>query len=190
MAHPLISGWPWYEEDVVDRQTLFLSLAFAGHPIPRCGRMSRLKHLDAPVVMYTNCYAHCGKGKELVLPGDPRFDTHPDYFCSEFLGDPARRPSVSLRVLWVGEYKAVIEYRSAADWRSNVGGEFFVLSVGRSPEERSRDIIREPMYAVDFVSDPWRTVAVDLNTCPGVPLEVINQAGREELVRSLKEFKR
>lgn len=190
MAHPLISDWPWYEVDVVDRQTLLLSLAFAGHPIPRCGRMSRLKRLNAPVVMYADCYTHCGKGKELVLPGDPRFDTHPDYFCSEFLGDPTRRPSVSLRTLWIGDYKATIEYRSEASWMSNVDGEYRVLSVHHAPEERSRDIIRLPMYAFDFVEHRLRPVAVDLNACPGVPLEVINRVGREELVRSLKEFKR
>lgn len=186
MGHPLVSGEPWYENDTVSRRIRFCQLAAAGYAVPRHGLLADMKRLNAPLVMYTDAFAHCGEGKYLILPGYKHYDRQPHLFASEYLGEIGKKPSVSLRTLWVGDYKAVIEYRSEVSWMSNVDGEYNVLSVRHAPEERARDLLRHPMYAIDFV----RRVAVDLNVCPGLPREVVNAVGREELVRSYKEFVR
>lgn len=179
----------WDVRDTVPRRERFRELAFSGYNIPRCGEYGVMARLGNPLIVYTDEYAHCGEGKVLWKPGDP-VDYPADTFCSEFVGDPDARPAKSHRILIIGYYEVHLKYRSDDHWQSNVGGEFHVYAGPMQWEAlRTRCVIPYPMFAVDqVVGDSGENVAVDLNTCPGVPTEVVNMVGREVLTESVAKF--
>jgi hypothetical protein len=183
----------WNVRDTVSRRERMAELAFAGYEIPRCGEFMTLQRIAWPLVVYTDEYAHCGEGKVLWKPGEPQGDWPGDAFCSEFVGDPDRRPSQSLRNLVIGGFTVNLTYQSDKSWASNVNGEFLIHAqpICR-PADRDEDLLPYPMYAVDMAkhedshNEPW--VAFDLNVCPGVPFEVVNAVGRDVLTESVARF--
>jgi hypothetical protein len=186
VSHPLLPGAPWDVRDTTSRDERFWELARAGYAIPECGTFSNLSRLNVPLVVYDDPYAHCGEGKRLWKPGD--VGARSSQFCSRFI-DTHERPKSS-RVLRIGHFEFHLEYTSDDEWRSNVGDVTCTL-LRHFDVSREYDLIRYPMYAVDTVHDPLheRNVAVDLNVCPGLPMDVINAVGRETLRESLRSFK-
>ncbi len=183
----------WDVQDTVTRRARLCELAFAGWKIPRCGEFSDMRRLGGPLVVYTDERAHCGDGKTLWSPGDEA-PWPKSTFCSEYLTPKPYMRGRSLRRLVVGRLLFEIDYASDASWMSNVDGSYSVR--GRAWDaNRASDLLRYPMYAIDLVGGglqnadgEWEEFAVDLNVCPGVPLEVVNMVGRETLAESVSSF--
>jgi len=186
VRHPLIAGWPYDVRDTVTRRERLVELACNGVRIVPCGTVAALRKLNRPLVVYTDPLAHCGEGK-VLLSGTALDTTDQTAFASVFLGDPGAERFKSNRLLFVGDYCFVLTYESGF-WQSNVNGEYRLEHAEHVT--RGQDLFRHPMYSIDFVHDPVsdEDFAVDLNVCPGVPLDVINRFGREALVQSLQEF--
>lgn len=180
----------WDVQDAVTRRARLCELAFAGYRIPRCGEFREMSRLGVPLVVYTDERAHCGEGKVLWRPGEPA-PWYGSTFCSEFIGHPGPT-STSFRWLVVGSYAFHLVYRSDSSWMSNVGGTYDARPSWSKDgkTDRATDLLRYPMYAVDYVSFGDEDYAVDLNVCPGVPVEVVNMVGREVLRTSVEEFAR
>lgn len=195
----------WDVQDTVTRRARLCELAFAGYQIPRCGEFSEMRRLGVPLVVYRDERAHCGQGKVLWRPGEA-VDWPPSAFCSQYVPDSdgfennyehegsTQKTSlwVSRRELWVGRWMVELKYTSRVSWMANVGGEYEVV-VGPTPSEmRYRELIRYPMFAVDYtrVGDDWTShdYHFDLNVCPHVPVEVVNAVGRETLRASIEDF--
>lgn len=178
----------WSIRDNVPRSERFKELAFAGYQIPRCGSFKNMSRLGVPLVVYTDEYAHCGEGKFLYRPGNAVV-VNLDAFASEYMPYPNSfhpKQSRSKRFLVVGTTAFELEYYSETNWQSNVEGEFQLLN-WNSNFGREADLFQYPMYAVDFVGIDGCT-AIDLNTCPGVPVEVVNLVGRDVLTESVRRF--
>lgn len=193
----------WDVQDAVPRRARMTELAFAGYAIPRCGEFSEMRRLNTALVVYLDERAHCGQGKVLWRPGETA-EWPPSTFCSEFIlsrdeFNDDNKTAFSVRHLVVGHFFCVVDYQSSSSWMSNVDGTYEVRFL--PPEmtkhfghpvlktTRANDLLRYPMYAVDFVVlDEGPDVAVDLNVCPGVPVEVVNAVGREVLRASLEDF--
>lgn len=181
MGHPLIPGRPWTEYDTVHRRVRFAELAAAGYATPRNGPFSMLKRLGVPLVVYVNPNSHCGRGKTLWRPGDG--PVTPDTWCSAFVGDPDVRPARSLRHLFIGPHWFTGTYVSHESWMSNVEGDFsFSEQSFRRPETC---LLPYGVCAVDVVLGGNGAAAVDLNVCPGIPMEIINRHGRQQLAADL-----
>lgn len=182
----------WNVRDTVSRRERMAELAFAGYAIPRCGRFTDMARLGIPLVVYTDPFAHCGEGKSLWKPGDSPLWSF-DAFCSEYLRpkNDGLKQAVSRRRLIMGYFECHLEYTSSTSWMSNVGGEYWIyVRPMELPGLRKGDLLPYPMYAVDEVwnSDDDGHMAVDLNVCPGVPLEVVNAVGRDKLAESVARF--
>lgn len=186
----------WNIRDTVPRRDRLRELAFAGYTIPRCGMFADMVRLGVPLVVYTDELAHCGEGKELWKPGD-EVRWPKSQFCSEFIKghDEHGREytlSYSTRRLVIGDMVFFVDYQSEQSWMSNTDCTYKVRPLPRgkpNPAARSRDTLPYPMYAIDFVIDEDSDdIAVDLNVCPGVPVEVVNMVGRDVLQQSVAEF--
>ena len=178
----------WSVRDAVSREERFKELAFAGCRIPRCGKFKDMVRLGVPLVVYTDEFAHCGEGKVLFKHGGFVPEWSGDTFCSEYKPDAlsTERSALSRRHLFVGGWLFGLHYKSSSSWMSNVDGGFLVLS--KTKVNRGLSTIRYPMFSIDYTvdqaGDPFH---FDLNTCPGVPLEVVNMVGRDVLTESVRE---
>jgi hypothetical protein len=114
-----------------------------------------------PCVVHRNIKAHCGEGKQLESGPAPQGNLA---FNVEYVGD---FPGESWRYLYLAGEVFWIKYSSTESWMSNVGdGNVEVL--GRIPEVEIPNILRSPVWAVDFVRCLRRgLLAVDLNVAPG-----------------------
>lgn len=185
----------WDVRDTVPRRDRLRELAFAGYRIPRCGLFADMSRLGVPLVVYTDELAHCGEGKVLWKPGFPTMAGW--RFCSEYVPDNsclvalAAKQTVSHRKLVVGTRVFCLRYTSSY-WMSNVHGDCRVDGHTTRPVSRDSDLLSYPMYAVDYTrQESEREVTLthfDLNTCPGVPLEVVNMVGRDVLTASVADF--
>jgi hypothetical protein len=119
-------------------------------------------------------------------------------FCSQYhtaldeYGEPWKT-AASTRCLVIGHYEFHLEYYSDHSWMSNVNGRYIIVKTrgGRKfrSVERDQETIPYPMYAIDFILDEDSDdIAIDLNVCPGVPLEVVNMVGRDVLQQSVADF--
>ena len=178
----------WDVQDAVPRRARLCELAFAGWKIPRCGEFREMSRLGAPLVVYTDERAHCGAGKVLWRPGEPTA-WFGSTFCSEFVGPPGP-PAASFRWLLVGSYAFHLVYRSDSSWMSNVDGTYDARPSWseNGTTDRGKDLLIYPMYAVDYIAFGDEDYAVDLNVCPGVPLDVVNLVGRDTLAASVSDF--
>lgn len=190
--HPFDPSQPWFVTDTKPRCDRLAELSRAGWAVPRNGPWSTLKRLDRALVLYTDERAHCGEGKELWPPGDPPPE-NPHVWCSEWVGEsdrakPDRTHSKTTRYLYVGTVQVEIRYESDRSWMSNVGGTFRVMPYQSNRDKR--DLLRYPLYAVDAVerADYPYGYALDLNVCPGVPLEVFNLVGLGNLQAAYASF--
>lgn len=179
----------WSIRDHVSRSERFKELAFAGYRIPRCGLFKDMKRLNVPLVVYTDPHAHCGEGKRLWKPGEA--EPFGFEFCSEYINHETCFKSFTRRKLYVGRYEIHLNYTSHSSWMSNVDGEYeFYTGPFSWPAIRNHLSMTYPMFAIDFVRmsdmDDF-DIAVDLNTCPGVPVEVVNLVGRDKLTESVRE---
>lgn len=187
----------WDVLDTKPRRERLAELAFAGYRIPRCGVFQEMFRLGVPLVVYADEYAHCAEGKVLWTP-DQTVWWPWDTFCSEYVPDDAdgwrfkaetddKFPSQTYRHLFVGCVRFHLEYRSATSWMSNADGKCKVLY---GPETVARDgmVLSYPMFSIDYTIHEGFVVHFDLNTCPGVPLEVVNAVGRDVLRESVAQF--
>jgi hypothetical protein len=180
----------WNVRDTVPRRDRLRELAFAGYNIPRCGMFADMVRLGVPLVVYTDELAHCGEGKELWKPGHA-FEWPMSAFCSEFIPDSLNEEnekSNSRRILRVGRHEFVITYSSSGSWMSNVDGDYEVTNHRFPRPGYHSDLLAYPMYAIDFVVNGDDFVYFDLNTMPGVPVEVVNMVGRDVLQQSVADF--
>lgn len=184
----------WSIRDTKTRRERLAELAFAGYRIPRCGAFRDMVRLGVPLVVYADDCAHCGEGKVLFKHGGFIPDWPADTFCSEYMPDDCDRYTdrddgvvFSYRHLFVGSLRFHLRYESVASWMSNVNGQCNVLY---GPEEFGRDttILPYPMFAIDYTLCRDTCYHFDLNTCPGVPLEVVNMVGRDVLTESVAKL--
>lgn len=185
----------WDVRDTVPRRDRLRELAFAGYRIPRCGLFKDMSRLGVPLVVYTDELAHCGEGKVLWKPGQESPGGW--WFCSEYVPDNsclvalATNQTVSHRKLVVGMMVFHLRYTSDS-WMSNMNGDCRVDSHTTHPVSRDNDLLPYPMYAVDYTRQESECDVTlthfDLNTCPFVPLEVVNMVGRDLLTASVADF--
>lgn len=184
----------WGVRDTQPRRNRMAELAFAGYRIPRCGLFRDMERLGVPLVVYTDEHAHCGEGKRLYRPDADRPPPagFPGLFSSVFIDTRVEGLAFSTRRLVVGDLVFFVDYESRVSWMSNVGGEYKVRPLptgGPLRLNRDRDPVAYPMYAIDFlIVDGGDDIAVDLNTCPGVPVEAVNLVGRDVLTASVRDF--
>lgn len=149
------SGPVWWRKttDGPDRIEMFALLKAMGLSTPLHGESVK----EGPCVVHTNIKAHCGEGKRLEDGPSLAFNV-------EYVGD---FPGVSWRYLYLAGEVFWLKYSSTESWMSNVGdGDVEVL--GREPEVEICNILRSPVWAVDFVRCLRRgLLAVDLNVAPG-----------------------
>lgn len=175
----------WDVRDTVPRRDRLRELAFAGYRIPRCGVFADMVRLGVPLVVYTDELAHCGEGKILWKPGQEPMGGW--WFCSEYVQDE-EGVGYSRRMLVVGSWSFVLWYRSDS-WLSNVDGDCGVSPNHFSIQRDSHTLLPYPMFSVDFThTADGLCHHFDLNTCPGVPLEVVNMVGRDVLTTSVADF--
>lgn len=132
------------------------------------------------VVVYDDEMAHCGNGKRVVGKNQIRWDgclsrlealdklrdELSTKYCSAFVGVPWATPSCSFRLLQIGPHRFWLEYRGFEDWRSNYG-EGDCKVIGREMNHGFNDVIRYPLWAIDFAigTTMW---AIDFNNAPGI----------------------
>ena len=179
----------WNVRDTVPRLDRLRELAFAGYTVPRCGMFADMVRLGVPLVVYTDELAHCGEGKVLWEPGHA-FEWPMSAFCSEYMPSDIyhEHKSCHLRHLIVGSFRFQLDYFSRTSWMSNIDGDFSIIQWWEPGDwNRDKSLLNYPMFAVDFVGSE-RDIAIDLNVCPGVPVEVVNMVGRDVLQKSVAEF--
>ena len=132
------------------------------------------------VIVYDDEMAHCGNGKRLISERETKCDANlsrlrANYafmaelstrYCSAFVGSPHQLPSCSFRLLQIGPHRFWLEYRGFEDWRSNYG-EGDCKVIGREMNHGFNDVIRYPLWAIDFAigTTMW---AIDFNNAPGI----------------------
>lgn len=162
-----------------NRLYLLHTLKVFGFLTPDFGKVKDLKSRHPFLVVYTDPYAHCGEGKELVSSDDPFLDDKQDYYCSAFVGKHLDK-SYSKRLLFVGEAAFEYWYSSTESWMSNVGD-------GQITEAKrvycARPPLTPPLFAIDFVEG----YAVDYNTAPGTRGTGLNKLLTSEGVYRLLE---
>jgi hypothetical protein len=145
-----------------------------GFSTPKHGKALDLSTKYDRLVVYTDEFKHCGKGKILVETTDIRSSWVTKY-ASEYIDAEVGK---SYRLLFIGNRAFYYEYQSV-DWRSNVGEN---VQISYPREIHSCDIFDNiwfdrqnhhidvlPIFAIDFVkSYQGKMLAVDFNTAPGL----------------------
>ena len=176
------------------RENDLLLLRDAGFCVPWFGKVKQYSLLcNAPnvwVVVYDDLCAHCGEGKRLVRSTELAKE-EPDKFCSFYV--PAEQ-TYHVRLLAVGDWKAVLRYASDHVWMSNRGEvQVELLQYGEFCDprlERIQHWLSEPLVAVDGrYSDAGELMAFDLNTAPGLKGSGIEDVLKpNEVVEQIKRF--
>ncbi len=176
------------------RQNDFVFLQNAGFCVPWFGKVEHCQRLcsalQVKVVIYDKPTAHCGDGKRLISSIDLAKED-PDKFCSFYI--PASK-AYHIRLLAIGEWKAVLRYTSNHEWLSNNGDvEIELLQYGEFREPKIEKIqrwLREPLLAIDGrYSDQGEFVTFDLNTAPGIKGTGIEKILEPQIVvQYIKDF--
>lgn len=172
-----------------DRKTDHLLLRCAGLRTPS-GQALGCWPGETLVVAYVDERAHRGDGKRMgTVDALLREGLSGNTYAVQWVGGDAARGR-SLRLLSCGRshYWLTYRQRDPAEWRSNVGDVEVALADEAPPRlvERAIDAagrlqfgLHEPLTAIDFVrDDTGRFLAIDINTAPGLPDDIITEAER------------
>ena len=164
------------------RGQVFKYLKSIGCKVVRHGSCEEMGLTSKQLVVYTEPRKHNGGGKVLMDASEAMLSL-PNYLCSEYHGD---RVGYSIRYLQLGEFWFKIEFISKDDWRSNCGSntEMRVIDSGYGMHK----IIKEPIFAVDFVQTKNGLYATDFNIAPKADISYLGDMVRPmDIANSIKK---
>lgn len=168
----------------MDRKSMFSFFAEQNIATPLFGTVKELSQVLDPfsyIVVYTDLHSHQGENKKKICLFEATALGLSDMFASQYVKE---NKGVSYRYLRVGSLSFWIRYESK-EWLSNVNTEKIeVITL----DEHVKVISGEPLYAIDFVGNPWNLLAVDYNIAPKIKgTGVEDMLSASEVVRLLKE---
>lgn len=116
------------------------------------------------VVVYLDENAHRGEGK-VLMPLQEALNKYPNHLCTLFI-PPIPGKSVSMRHLQIGKKAFWLRYTSSDDWRSNCGN--VEIEVIKQEKDGYHPKIHYPLFAIDYIANTDKMLAVDLNVSPGL----------------------
>jgi hypothetical protein len=156
----------------ISRQDMFHFFEKVGLQTPKWGPCSSFLP-DTKVVAYTDIFAHCGEGKDLIVAKDGG-----DTLASEYVDEEV---GVCYRYFNLAGQGAWFLHKSFDSWKSNCGDG----DLGKMPTrfhtqgiERALGTLKNPLYAIDFVERKKGLLAIDFNPAPrlsGTPANWILQ---------------
>lgn len=175
-----------FSVDVLSKREQFILLEAAGYQVPQHGILENLVKtgVGKVFVVYYNPNLHAGKGKVLITTQDDTPTSFYQKYASEWIRSDFHfgLGSFSTRILNIGNRQWQIDYASTDKWRSNVGN-VSVTVVKEVENLYKAPISNRPLWAIDFINFYTLPIAVDLNTSPAVPKDLLPASQIADLVK-------